>query len=380
MIFKTVQDRLEIDELPEAHGLSQLQADYQELIKALNASPAKEISINLKGKDSSSYGILSFLISCGELSVTHSAKISFRNLEDQSLREILKKLGFNREDGYTPKQFREVKPQSIYLSLGEAAIKFADDVKKITGFAGELLLSLCYLIRHPRKLDLKEVLFYMDKSGANAVPIVVMVCFLMGLILAFQGIMQMGRFGLEIFVADLVALAIVRELGPLMVAIICIGRAGSAYAAELGTMKVSEEIDAMSTMGLKPERFLVWPKILALFGAMPFLVIIGNISGIIGGVIIGVSMSDLSLTEYCNRTIASLIPANIVESLLKSLVFAVIIAAVGCFRGFESDRDAKGVGNATTSSVVTGIFLVILADFFVTFTFPQIMALFGVDY
>jgi phospholipid/cholesterol/gamma-HCH transport system permease protein len=181
-------------------------------------------------------------------------------------------------------------------------------------------------------------------------------------------------------VADLVALAVVRELGPLMVAMICIGRAGSAYAAELGTMKVSEEIDAMDTMGLKPARFLVIPKLIALVFVMPMLVVIGDISGIVGGVIIGVSMSDVTLIEYLNRTLESLIPANVIESLVKSVFFALIIAAVGCYRGFEADRDAKGVGKAATSAVVTGIFIVILADFFVTFAFPQLLALFGIDY
>jgi phospholipid/cholesterol/gamma-HCH transport system permease protein len=220
----------------------------------------------------------------------------------------------------------------------------------------------------------------MDKSGADGVPIVMMICFLMGLILAFQGIAQMGKFGLQIYVADLVGLAIVRELGPLLVAMICIGRAGSAYAAELGTMNVSEEIDAMNTMGLKPARFLVIPKIIALTLVVPMLVLIGDISGIVGGVIIGVSTSDISLTEYMNRTLESLIPWNIGETLIKGFIFAVIIAAVGCFRGFEADKDAKGVGKAATSSVVSGIFLVIVADFFVTFFLPQILGVFGVNY
>jgi phospholipid/cholesterol/gamma-HCH transport system permease protein len=220
----------------------------------------------------------------------------------------------------------------------------------------------------------------MDKSGADAIPIVLMICFLMGVILAFQSISQMGRFGLEIYTADLVALVLVRELGPLMVAMICIGRAGSAYAAELGTMKVAEEIDAMHTMGIKPERFLVLPKIFALVLVMPMLVIFGNLAGIIGGIIIGTSMSSISLTEYINRSLESLTPADLLQTLIKAFIFALIAAAVGCFRGFESDNDAKGGGKATTSSVVSGIFLVVLMDFFITLTYPQLLALFGIRY
>jgi phospholipid/cholesterol/gamma-HCH transport system permease protein len=165
-----------------------------------------------------------------------------------------------------------------------------------------------------------------------------------------------------------------------MVAMICIGRAGSAYAAELGTMNVAEEIDAMNTMGLKPTRFLVIPKIIALTLVVPMLVLIGDVCGIVGGVLITTAMSEISYVEYMNRTLQTLVPWNIAESLIKAVVFAFIIAGVGCFRGFESDRDAKGVGSATTSSVVSGIFLVIIADFFVTFFYPQILGAFGINY
>jgi phospholipid/cholesterol/gamma-HCH transport system permease protein len=200
------------------------------------------------------------------------------------------------------------------------------------------------------------------------------------MILGFQGVVQLGRFGLDAFVANLVGLAIIRELGPVMVGMICIGRAGSAYAAELGTMKASEEIDAISTMGLKPVRMLVIPKIVALVMAMPFLVIIGDLAGVFGGVVIGTTMTELTTQSYLDKTINSLISANLFESITKGVVFAFIIAAVGCFRGFDADRDAKGVGTATTSSVVTGIFLLVVADFFVTFTFPQVMGLIGVNY
>jgi phospholipid/cholesterol/gamma-HCH transport system permease protein len=206
----------------------------------------------------------------------------------------------------------------------------------------------------------------MDKSGADAVPIVILICFLMGAILAFQGVVQMGRFGLSIYVANLVGLAIIKELGALMVAMICIGRAGSAFAAEIGTMKVSEELDAMETMGLNTNRFLVMPKMIALVCVMPLLTIIGDIAGIFGGMVVGVLKSNVSVSEYYLRTIEAVSGLDMFECIMKSIVFAVLIAAIGCLRGFEAENDAKGVGSAATSSVVSGIFLIVVADAVIT--------------
>ncbi|MFZ2657358.1 MAG: ABC transporter permease [Victivallales bacterium] len=371
---------IEIGDLPE-HGMSfqELETSYDQ-VGLLLKNDTDLLSVNLDKIASSNYSVVTFLIGCGELCSKKRVKIEFKGLSDEVLAANLAKLGFDKDGRYRPKEFRKEKPQSVFFTSGEACYKIFDDAKKLLGFIGEICNSFFYLFRHPRKLDLREVVYYMDKSGADAVPIVMLICFLIGVILGFQGITQMERFGLQIYIADLVGLALVRELGPLMVAMICIGRAGSAYAAELGTMNVAEEIDAMKTMGLKPARFLVVPKLIALAVVMPMLVVIGNLSGIVGGLLISMGMTDMNITEYVNRTIDSLIPANIAESMVKSLVFACIIAGVGCFRGFESEKDAKGVGKATTSSVVTGIFLVVIADFFVTFIFPQIAQIFGIKY
>ena len=375
------ENRLEIGSLPaDEIPFEELQSSRDVMEKILKTEKISELSIDLRGIRTNNYSAMTFLISCGELSAKNNLPVKFHNLHDDRLKELLQKLGFTRNGRYNPKEFRKETPKSAFITAGDAIYNFCSDTKKLTGFIGESVKAIFYIIKNPRKLDLKEVLFYMDKSGADGVPIVMLICFLMGLILAFQGIAQMGKFGLQIYVADLVGLAIVRELGPLLVAMICIGRAGSAYAAELGTMNVAEEIDAMNTMGLKPARFLVIPKIIALTIVVPMLVLIGDLSGIAGGVIIGVSSSDITFTEYMNRTLEALIPLNVGETLIKGFIFAIIIAAVGCFRGFEADKDAKGVGKAATSSVVSGIFLVILADFFVTFFLPQILGVFGVNY
>jgi len=191
----------------------------------------------------------------------------------------------------------------------------------------------------------------------------------MGGILAYQGSVQMGRFGLSIFVANLVGLSITKELGALMVAMICIGRAGSAFAAEIGTMKVSEEIDAMSTMGLHTTRFLVMPKLIALVVVMPMLTIIGDVTGVIGGMFVGVMKSGVTIQQYYGNTIQAIDFASVMEGVIKSIVFAILIAGIGCLKGYKADNDAKGVGKAATSAVVGGIFLIVIADALLTAIF-----------
>ena len=338
------------------------------------------VEFDYSGITKGSFQAITFYTACAESCRIHHKNIRFLNIGDNDLLAVLDKLGYDGKGVYHSPEKRVQKPSSIFITAGAAAIKFYRDLIKIVNFTGEVFLDFIYLVLHPWKVSRKEVLYYMDKGGTDAIPIVTMICFLVGLILAFQGLGQMARFGLQIYIVDLVGLAIVRELGPLMVAMICIGRSGSSFAAELGTMKVAEELDAMNTMGLSPARFLVLPKIAALVMVMPMLVVIGDFAGIGGGLFLTSIMSDITVSEFYNRLITAVIPQNALESLVKGFLFAFIIAGVGCFRGMEAESDAKGVGVATTSSVVTGIFLVIIADAAITIIFPQIMRLCGVVY
>jgi phospholipid/cholesterol/gamma-HCH transport system permease protein len=209
----------------------------------------------------------------------------------------------------------------------------------------------------------------MDMCGSQAVPIVLMICFLMGVILGFQASVQMRKFGTELYVADLVGFSILKELGPLMVAMIATGRAGSAFAAEIGTMKVNDEISALETMGFAPSRFLVIPKMLAMVIVSPALTVFGDVIGIVGGFVVGTTMLGLPLMAYYNRTVEVLYPMIFILGLVKSVVFALIIAVIGCLRGFQSECNAQGVGRATTSAVVTSIFLIVIADAALTIIF-----------
>ena len=205
--------------------------------------------------------------------------------------------------------------------------------------------------------------------GIDAIPIVAVISFFIGLIIALQGAYSLRKFGALNFVVDMVAVTITRELGPLMTAILVIGRSGSAFAAEIGTMKVGEEVDALETMGLNPIKFLVVPKYLAMLVMMPCLTTVADLSGILGGALFAMTNIGWSLSNYLMRTIQALVVRDIVTGLIKSLVFAVIITKIGCFEGFSVQGGAEGVGNATTSSVVKSIFAIIAADMIFTAVF-----------
>ncbi len=256
--------------------------------------------------------------------------------------------------------------------VGDYAQGVLDDLADSVSFTGEVTSIIWEGIRKPFKIRWRETLYYMDMCGTDAVPIVLLICLLMGIILGFQGAIQLQKYGGDIFIADFVALVIIKELGPLMVAMICTGRAGSAFAAEIGTMKVGEEIDALRTMGLNPGRFLILPKFIAMVVAMPLLTVFGDIIGIVGGMLIAVTKMNLPIVIYYDRATAILTPLSFSLGLFKSFIFALIITGVGCRRGFNARNDAQGVGCAATSAVVSAIFWIVIADFVLTFIYSFI--------
>jgi phospholipid/cholesterol/gamma-HCH transport system permease protein len=202
----------------------------------------------------------------------------------------------------------------------------------------------------------------MKSVGVDALPIVGLISFLLGLIMAFMSAVQLQQFGANIYVASLVSLSMVRELGPIMTAIIVAGRSGSAFAAEIGTMKISDEVDALFTMGFEPTRFLVVPKVIASVITVPILVLFSDLFAIFGGLVVGVFMLDLTTNAYIAQTLKTLTLFDVFWGFLKAAVFALLIAGIGCLRGFQVRGGAAEVGKATTSAVVSSIFLIILAD------------------
>ncbi len=255
--------------------------------------------------------------------------------------------------------------------IGEASLDIYDDFVSIMTFLGDLLTALIHSIFRPRSVRWEDVFFYMKRAGVEGLPIVGLINFLLGLIIAFMSSLQLKQFGANIYVASLVGVAMVSELGPIMTAIIVAGRSGSAFAAEIGTMKVNEEVDALVTMGFDPTRFLAVPKVLAAMLVVPVLTLYADFFGIAGGLVVGVLGLDLTVYTYIQETMKVLTIASIVKSMIKSVVFAMLISGIGCQRGFQVRGGAEAVGSATTSAVVAAIFLIIVMDsaFAVLFTY-----------
>lgn len=261
-----------------------------------------------------------------------------------------------------PGWFHQHSHVSFPVFIGEQVFQFLKDVKENIVFLGGLLIGLFKALRYPQHIRWSETLYFMEQAGANALPIVTLISFLIGFIMAFQSASQFQQYGASIYVADLVGLIITRELGPVMTAIILAGRSGGAFTAEIGTMKVSEEIDALSVMGFDVFRFLITPKILALNFMLPCLVLFGDVIGIAGGLIVGLTTLNLSLVQYMNETYQAIGLSDIFFGVIKSVAFGFLIAGIGCFRGLQVSGSADSVGRQTTSSVVTSIFAIIVSD------------------
>jgi phospholipid/cholesterol/gamma-HCH transport system permease protein len=223
---------------------------------------------------------------------------------------------------------------------------------------------------NPKDIRFKETVYHIHQSGFNALVIIGMTSFLVGMVISYQGSVQLAKFGADIFIVDTVAISITRELGPMITAIVIAGRSGSAYTAEIGAMKITEEIAAMRTMGFDPYTFLVLPRVFALMVALPLLIFFADIIGILGGMVASKMQLGISMTQFADRVYEVLEVKHYLLGMMKGPVFAFLIASVGCFRGFQVSYNTESVGLHTTKSVVNGIFLVIAFDalFSVIFT------------
>ena len=254
------------------------------------------------------------------------------------------------------------KKTDFVSKVGDGFLDFVQDVNNVVSFTGELLIDLVATCFNPRLVRWSDVLLYMRRAGVEGLPIISLIALLLGLILAFMSSLQLQQFGANIYVASLLAIAMVKELGPIMTAILVAGRSGSAFAAEIGTMKVNEEVDALTVMGMDPMYFLTLPKVIASMVVVPLLTIYADLLGIIGGLIVGVGLLDLTVFSYIQETKRILTVFDFTSSFIKSVVFAFLISAIGCQRGFQVRGGAAAVGTATTSAVVSAIFLIIVVD------------------
>ncbi len=258
-------------------------------------------------------------------------------------------------------------PRSSFLMLvGQDVIEFLHSSGKILAFIGETSLAFLKLLRGQARIRRSDLLLIIEDCGGRALPIVSLISFLVGLILAFIGAIQLELFGAQIYVADLVGIATVRLMGAIMAGIVMAGRTGGAFAAQLGTMQVNQEIDALKTMGISPMEFLVLPRMLALAMMMPLLCLYANVMGILGGMVVGVGLLDIDFIQYFNQTVEAVRLWDLGIGLFNSIVFGIIVALSGCMRGMECARSASAVGDAATSAVVTAIVGIIVSTAVIT--------------
>ncbi len=251
---------------------------------------------------------------------------------------------------------------NLLVQIGEGAQKFYANAKDIIVFIGAVAEAMGQDLIRPKKAKWDRIWKLIERAGADAIPIVLALSFLMGGILAFQAALQLRKFGANIFVADLVSVSICIEMGPLLAALIVTGRSGAAYAAQIGTMQVAEEIDALRVMGIDPVKYLVAPRIIAVALALPCLTLFADLIGIFGGCVISVFSLDLTPTTYFNQVHKVLEVSDVLKGLGKSVAYGVEIALIGCLRGFQVRGGAESVGAATTSAVVTCIFVLTVTN------------------
>jgi phospholipid/cholesterol/gamma-HCH transport system permease protein len=288
----------------------------------------------------------------------------------ESVRAMLELYG-----AHPPQPSQKEPPTHIGIldQIGRETLKVVREQNALD-FVGDVALAGVQALRRPRLINWSDVPRLMERAGADGLPIVVMINFLVGLVTAFQAAIQLKQFGANIFVADLVGLSVTRELAPLMTAIIVAGRSGAAFSAELGTMRVSEEIDALRTLGLDPYHFLVFPRVVALVLVVPLLTILADVVAIAGGLLVAMLSLDLTINAYLIETQQAVQLWDVFSGLVKTVFFAGGIALIACQRGLATSGGAEGVGRATTSAVVTSLFAIVLGDAFFTVLFNAIGA------
>jgi phospholipid/cholesterol/gamma-HCH transport system permease protein len=312
----------------DTHDLGQWNTGLLTLLVAIcRAASAGQINVSLEGLPAGARDLLKLAFAVKKRDETHRAR---------------------REPG-------------LVEQAGIATLQTWDATRKITAFLGEFILSLVRLVRGKATYQRSDIWLALESAGAEAVPIVSLISFLIGMIFAFVGVRQLEMFGAGIYVADLVAVAMVREIAAIMTAIVMAGRTGAAYAATLGTMKVNEEIDALDTLGIRPMDFLVLPRVLSLIVMMPLLTLYASLMGILGGLTVAMTMLDVTFVQYLAQTRDALGLNSLFGGLFKALVYGCLVGLAGCEQGMACGNSALAVGESTTRAVVASIVLIIVS-------------------
>jgi len=332
--------------------------EFQQLEAALVAEPGVAvIAFDVSNLGEWDTALLIFVRRCRDLAQAHGVPCVLDGLPEGVRNMMRLSLAVPRQEPVA-----DAAAPDVFTQVGDQVLRTYRGLDNYCIFLGQLLLALRALLTGRAQLRMKDFLFLLQSTGARAVPIVCLLSFLTGLIIAFIGVIQLQKFGADIYVADLVGVAMTRELGAVMAGVIMAGRTGAAFAAQIGSMQVNEEVDALSCFGISPMQFLVLPRVVALVLMMPLLCVCADLVSILGGMVVAVSISDVSVVQYFNQVENAVGLNDFFGGIFKSAVFGVIIALAGCYRGLNCGKDATAVGLAATSAVVTAITWMVVAD------------------
>ncbi len=342
---------------------------FSETHKALRGSPGtRRLTFDTHGVTQWDTSLVTFLLKIFAYCSQHEIEVDRTQLPEGVQRLLSLATAVPERQGA-----RRVSAQESWLDhLGKGTISSLLEAREMVTFIGEAAQAFLAFLVGKARFRRSDLLLTIQECGAQAMPIVSLISFLVGLILAFVGAVQLEQFGAQIYVANLVGLGMAREMGAMMTGIIMGGRTGAAFAAQLGTMKVNQEIDAMKTLGLSPMEFLVLPRMLALSLMMPLLCLYADLIGILGGMVVGVTILDLGFTQYLNQTQATLSLMDFAVGLVKGTVFGVLVAIAGCLRGMQCGNSSAAVGIAATSAVVTSIVFIVVSDSLLTLIYNAI--------
>ncbi len=329
----------------------------EEVKSAIEGEGVKALDFDCRKLGQWDTGLIMFVLKCAELCEQHKIELRKTGLPEG----VAKLVDISKAEPPTDKKPHE-KPAGFLARIGEWGIKFWGEAMGMLKFVGQCALGLIKLFRGKAQFRAADMWLVMQETGPQALGIVALINFIVGLILAFVGATQLSRFGASVYVADLVAIATVREMGCIMTGIILSGRTGAAFAAQLGTMKVNQEIEAFQTFDISQIEFLVLPRIVALVLVMPLLCAFADLIAIVGGMLISASMLDVSMDLYVQRTLDMITLKSFLLGIVKGTYFGGVIALTGCLRGIQCGNNAAAVGKATTSAVVTGITAIVASD------------------
>lgn len=337
--------------------LSKDRPSFDDVLSEIGNSNPRSMRFDVDDLENWDSSLLVFLRACQDWANEKGIECRLGDLPD-GLRNLIKlSRAVPRESKTGSSQAKD-----WLTNLGESGWSIFSGLERYAAFLGELMIDFFALARGKAKIRKDDFFFIVQTTGPQALPIVSLLSFLTGLIIAFIGVIQLQKFAADIYVADLVGLATTRELGAVMAGVIMAGRTGAAFAAQIGSMRVNEEIDALSTFGISPMQFLVLPRVLALMLMMPLLCACANLVAILGGMVVAISISDVSVTQYVLQIDNAVGLPDLFVGIFKSAVFGMIIAVAGCYRGLNCGKDATAVGLAATSAVVTAITWIVVAD------------------